>query len=343
MRCVRIDRAGSWDKLKIVEVPSPSVGAGQVKVAVESIGVNFADVVVRMGLYQSAKDYVGWPITPGFEFAGIVSEVGDGVTNVVPGQKVFGVSRFGAYSSEVVVSESYTRPLPPDWSMDQGATFPVVFLTAWYALRELSRLRPGCRVLVHSAAGGVGGAALQIARACQAETVGIVGAPHKVELAKELGATFVIDKSAEPLWPAVERLVPSGFDVALDPNGVETLLESYKHLRPSGRLVVYGFSTMLSRGRGRPNYAKLAWDYWRTPRFDPVRMTGSNKSVMAFNLSYLFEEMRVFEEALTELFGWLGRGALKPLPVTTLRLDQVAEAHRLLESGTSTGKIALKP
>jgi NADPH:quinone reductase-like Zn-dependent oxidoreductase len=129
--------------------------------------------------------------------------------------------------------------------------------------------------------------------------------------------------------------------VALDPNGAETLLQSYRHLRPGGRLVVYGFHSMFRRGRGRPDWLKLAYDYWRTPRFDPLRMTGSNKSVMAFNLSYLFDRTEVFGEAMDELMAWVGDGLLRPLPVEEYPLERVGDAHRALESGLTVGKLAL--
>ncbi len=341
MRAIQVPRPGSWNRLRLVELDEPSTPDDQVKVAVAAAGVNFADVVVRMGLYQSARDYVGWPIVPGFEFAGTVEEVGARVTGFAPGDRVFGVTRFGGYASRVVVPGAQLRHLPPTWNMAQGATFSAVFLTAWYALRELCRLRPGTRVLVHSAAGGVGSGAVQIARIFQAEVLGVVRGEHKVRLVRELGAQHVVDKSNESLWPAVERLVPDGFDVALDANGVETLLESYRHLRPGGRLIVYGFHTMLRRGRGRPDYLKLAYDYWRTPRFDPIRMTGSNKSVLAFNLSYLFDRTELLAEAMKELLTWSTEGRLRPLPVQEYPFEQVADAHRALESGKTVGKLAL--
>jgi synaptic vesicle membrane protein VAT-1 len=341
MRAVRIDRPGSWKELKVVETEEPKTLPGQVKVDVAASGVNFADVLVRMGVYRSAQEYVGWPIVPGFEVAGTVREVGPGANRFSPGDRVFGVTRFSGYASVVVVPEEQLRRLPDAWTQTEGATFPTVFLTAWYALRELCRLRPGARILVHSAAGGVGGAALGIARICQAETVAVVGAAHKVGPARTLGATHVVDKSSESLWPAIERAAPDGFDVVLDPNGVETLFESYRHLRPGGRLVVYGFHSMFRRGRGRPDYLKLAYDYWRTPRFDPIRMTGSNKSVMAFNLSYLFDRTALFAEAMDELLGWVADGRLGPLPVEAYPFDRVADAHRALESARTVGKLAI--
>ena len=341
MRAVRITKPGGYERLELVELDDPPCGADHVAIDVRASGVNYADSVVRMGLYKSAKEYVGWPVTPGFEFAGVVSQVGSGVSRFAVGQRVFGVTRFGGYASRVVVPHDQIVPTPAALSDVQAATFPAVHLTAWYALRELGNLRPGKQVLVHSAAGGVGGAALQIVRACGGTSVGIVRGAHKVEPARELGATHVIDKGATDLWPAVEAVAPDGFDIALDPNGAETLMQSYRHLSPAGRLVIYGFATMFRRGRSRPDWLKLIVDYYRTPRFNPLRMTNSNKSVMAFNLSYLFDRKDVLVEAMTELMRWLEEGRLVPPPVTEYALDDVASAHRDLETGTTVGKLAL--
>src|SRR5207237_9610505 len=135
--------------------------------------------------------------------------------------------------------------------------------------------------------------------------IGVVGAPHKVETARRLGAAEVIDKSAEDLWAAARRHAPGGYDVVLDANGVATLGESYAHLAPAGRLVGYGFHGMMPRQGGRPQWLKLAWDWLRTPRFDPLRMTNENRSVLAFNLSYLFDRAEILQEGMERLLGWV--------------------------------------
>jgi NADPH:quinone reductase-like Zn-dependent oxidoreductase len=341
MRHVVIRRPGGYEQLTIEEAAEPVPGAGEVRVSTRAIGVNFADCVVRMGLYQSARELVGWPITPGFEFSGVVSAVGPNVNGYSPGDRVVGVSRFGAYSSEVVTPAALLRPLPTGLDFAQAAGFPVAYLTGWYAVRELVRLRAGQRVLIHSAAGGVGSALIQLCKQSGAFVVGVVGAPHKVAVAKELGADAVIDKSHEDLWSAVERHSPKGYHVVLDGNGAETLKQSYAHLSPTGRLVIYGYHSMLVRGKARANWLKLAWHWLRTPRFDPFTMTNENRGVLAFNLSYLFDEMDLAEVALTDLFGGLERGELRALPTQTLPFEEVAEAHRRLHSGESVGKIVL--
>lgn len=343
VRKVVVHRPGSYDALSVETHPEPAPAPGEVCVAAESIGVNYADCIVRMGLYESAKKYVGWPITPGFELAGKVSALGEGVKGLGVGDPVIAVTRFGGYATHVCVPHTQVFGLPPALSPGQGAAFPTVFLTAWYALSELARPRRGMNVLVHSAAGGVGGALVQIARIAGARVVGVVGAPHKVHTARDYGADAVVDKSHEALWPALERLAPDGYDIVLDANGVETLRGSYAHLRPTGRLVVYGFHSMLPRGSGRPNWFKLARDYVRMPRFNPLELTGDNKSVLAFNLSYLFDRTDLLVEGMNELFDWLAAGRLHAPPVTKFPLDRVADAHRALESGNTVGKLVLMP
>lgn len=341
MRTIVIHKAGSYDQLRLEEKPDPAPQPGEVAIAVEAAGVNYADCIVRMGLYESAKKYVGWPITPGFEVAGSVAALGDGVTDLEIGAKVLGVTRFGGYASRVVVPRHQVFALPAGLRVPEAAGFPAAHLTAYYALFELVRLRPGMRVLVHSAAGGVGSALVQLAKVAGCSVVGVVGAPHKVAVTKDLGADHVIDKSREPLWTEAERLAPDGYDVALDANGVETLGASYRHLAPAGKLIVYGFHTMIPRTGGRPNYAKLAWDFVRTPRFNPLDLCSDNKSVLAFNLSYLFNRTDLLREGMERLLGWLEEGRVKPPSVTAFPLERVADAHRAIESGSTVGKLVL--
>ncbi len=343
MRRITITRPGGHEQLQLEHTSDPTPGPEDVVIDTRAIGVNYADCAVRMGLYASAEKYVGWPITPGFEFAGRVRETGTHVSDLEPGQAVFGLSRFGAYASCVCVPRRQVFPLPPSLNQLEGGTFLVAFLTAWYALFECGALAPGKKVLVHSAAGGVGGAALQLARAAGAYVIGVVGAPHKLETARALGADVVIDKSRSKLWQQVALAAPEGLDIVLDPNGIETLQASYNHLRPTGRLIVYGFHTMLRRGAARANWPQLALNYLRTPRFNPLRMTNDNKSVLAFNLSYLFDEQSALERGVAYLSEQLEEGCIRPLPVASLPLADVASAHRTLESGASTGKLALIP
>ena len=341
MKKVVVHRAGSYDKLRIEEHADLEPGPGEVLIDVDAMGVNYADCIVRMGLYSSAKKYVGWPITPGFEVAGRVKRLGDGASGPAVGSEVIGITRFDGYATQVVVPEVQVFARPPEMAATLAAGFPAVFLTAHYALMELCRLRSGMKILVHSAAGGVGGALTQIARVQGCDVVGVVGSSHKVEAARGHGATEVIDKSSVDLWPAAERFAPEGYDVVLDANGIETLGESYRHVRPSGRLVIYGFHTMMPKSGGKPHYGKLAMDWLRTPRFNPLALTEQNRSVMAFNLSYLFDRPEFLVDGMRDLIGWLGK--IRPHEVRVFPMSCVGEAHAAIESGSTVGKLVLVP
>jgi NADPH:quinone reductase-like Zn-dependent oxidoreductase len=343
VKAISIAKPGGFERLTLVDGPDPKPGAGEVLVVTRAVGVNFADVVVRLGLYESAKKYAGWPITPGFEFSGEVAALGAGVTDLKLGERVFGLTRFGGYASHVCVPQTQLFRVPAALTHAQAATFPTVFLTAYYALRETFRVRPGGKVLIHAAAGGVGLAALQLCRIDGLTPIAVVGASHKCDVAREYGASSVIDKRTQALWPEVERLAPDGLQLVLESNGAETLAPSYAHLRPTGRLIVYGFHSMLRRGHGRASLIKLAWDYLRTPRFNPLEMVDANKGVVGFNLSCLFDEKALLAEAMDRLLTDLEAGALRPLPVAEFPLAEAPSAHRALQSGATTGKLALIP
>ncbi len=342
MKKVVIPKPGGFDVLRVQECPEPKPKAGEVCVHVSPAGVNYADCIVRMGLYESAKKYVGYPITPGFEVAGVVGSLGAEINDLSVGDPVYAVTRFDGYATRLCTARHQVFALPPQLSPEQAAGFPTVFLTAWYALAELAHPRAGSTLLVHSAAGGVGSALCQLGKVMGCKVVGVVGASHKVEVARETGADHVIDKSREDLWQRARAVSPDGYDVVLDANGVSTLRGSYAALRSTGRLVIYGFHSMLPRGSGRPNWPKMALDFLRTPRFDPLRLTNDNKSILAFNLSYLFERAELLSEGMSQLSEWLEQGKIRPLGCECVPFEQVATAHRRLESAMTTGKLVLQ-
>lgn len=342
MQKVVIHRPGGYEQLKLEEHPDPAPAPGEVVVRTTAIGVNYADCCVRFGVYESARQYVGWPITPGFEFAGRVQHVAADVRTFAPGDEVFGVVRFGAYATHVVAPAAQVYPLPKGFSQQEAAGFPTVFLTAYHALYQCVRLRPGMTVLVHSAAGGVGSALVQLARIASCRTVGVVGSPHKVEYVQSLGCDAVIDKSRQDLWPAVREASPSGYDVVCDANGPATLAGSYACLKPTGRLLVYGFHSMLPQRGGRLSYLRGLWGLLKLPRFNPMQMVGENKGIIGFNLSFLFDRQDLLQEAMTDLLRWADEGRITPPRITTMPLADVAQAHQSLESGRTVGKLVLE-
>jgi synaptic vesicle membrane protein VAT-1 len=340
-----IAKPGSWSALALEEAASVSApDPDQVVVHTAFSGVNFADVVARQGLYESANKQIGYPMCLGFEWSGRVAAVGSNVKDLVPGDEVFGVSRFGAYASELLLERRFVFRRPERFSLAEAAAFPVAFLTAYYGLFELGAAKAGQSVLVHSAAGGVGGALAQLARARGCRVFGVVGSPHKVEAARRFGCEAVsVKPEGSRAWVEEARaFAPKGFEVVLDANGAETLRASYNLLGTPGRLVIYGFHTMFRRGGGRTDWLRLAWQWLRTPRFDPLRMTNDNKAVFGFNLSYLFDETELLARAMGEFLGGIARGELAAPPVTEVPAAEAGRAHRTLESGTTVGKVVLR-
>lgn len=337
-----IHSPGDHSHLVLEEHPDLEPGPEEIVVSTRAAGVNYADVCVRWGVYESAKKLVGWPITPGFEFAGTVKKTGMKVTRFQPGDRVFGVSFFNAYASEVVVAEKHLFLIPESFSFEEAAGFPAVFLTAYHALFQLVRLPLQARILIHSAGGGVGSALLQWSQAAGFRSIGVVGSSHKIEYVRSLGAHHVIDKSTEDLWDRVRMLAPEGLDAVLDANGHTTLWDGYRALRPTGKLIAYGSHSLLPQNSsGRMNYFKAAWGLWKTPRFSPLHLISDNKSIIGFNLSFLFDRDDLVSEGMNAILAGVGQKKLRPLPITPFPLARAGEAHRLIESGRSLGKIVL--
>jgi synaptic vesicle membrane protein VAT-1 len=342
MRRIIIHKPGGYEALQPESAPDPVPGPGEVAIDVVACGVNFADGIIRMGLYASAKALHGYPITPGFEVAGRVSAVGDGVVALSPGDAVLALTLFGGYCDRIVLPEANVFACPDGIDLIAAAGLPTVFLTAWFMVHRQVNPRPGECWLVHSAAGGVGSALVQLGVLAGCRVVAVVGRADKRAHCLDLGADAVIDKSSEALWPCAERLAPQGFDAIFDANGVTTLRESYRHLAPAGRLAIYGFHGMLPRD-GRLNWLKLAWHWLRTPRFNPLDMTQQNRSVLAANLSFLQSHAMELREGMQWLLERFADGRLRPLPVKTFPLEQAAAAQRRLESGQTVGKLVLLP
>jgi NADPH:quinone reductase-like Zn-dependent oxidoreductase len=342
MHKVVIHKAGGYEQLKLESHPTPEPGDRQVLVRTTAVGVNYADICVRWGVYESARRYVGWPITPGFEYAGRIERLGRAVRHLKVGDPVFGVTRFNGYATHVCADADLVWPKPPVLDDEAAAGFLAVHLTAYHGLLQNVVIRPGMRVLVHSAGGGVGSALVQLCKLHDLHVTGVVGASHKVEYVRQLGADAVIDKSARPLWYEAERLCPEGYDLVFDANGPETLGQSYRHLKPTGKLMVYGFHTLLPKRGGHVHYLKAALGLLRMPRFNPLSMTTQNKGVVAFNLSFLFDRTDLLHAAVRDLTDWVEAGRIQVPRVKSFALADVADAHRMLESGETTGKLVLR-
>jgi synaptic vesicle membrane protein VAT-1 len=344
MKRVVIARPGGYDALRLETAPDPSPRTGEVLIAVEAAGVNYADGIIRMGLYASAKQLHGYPITPGFEVAGRIVAVGDEVDAWRVGDDVVALTLFGGYTSHLCVAADRVFARPAALTAQQAAAIPCVFLTAWFmAMRQLQP-QPGDRWLVHSAAGGVGGALVQLGVLAGCRVTGVVGNAEKIDTARAAGCSEVIvRRRGERAWRDEARASSTdGYQAVFDANGVATLSDSYALLAPMGTLAIYGFASMLPRD-GKLNWLRLAWDWLRTPRFDPMKMTQMNRSVIACNLSFLSAHAGLLTGGMQWLLARFGDGTLMPPPVTAYPLARVADAQRAIESGRTTGKLVLIP
>lgn len=342
MKKISIYSAGSYDKLKFEEYPDFEIEKDdEVIIDVQAFGINFADVCVRFGVYSSAKEYVGWPITPGFEVSGIIKSVGSEVKKFEVGQKVIAFTLFNGYASQVRVKEDQILSLPSNFSFEEGAGFPAVFFTAYHALYQHIVLHPESTLLIHSAAGGVGTALVQLCNNAGHKTVGVIGSSHKREYLKQFNPDAIIDKSSEDLWEKAREFSPEGYDAIFDANGFTTLKDSYKHLKPTGKLLVYGSHDLFSKGKGRINYIKAGIGLLKLPRFKPNDLITDNKSIIGFNISYLFHHKKLIKQVTSNLINLLNKDELKPVPVTTFKYERLEDAHKLIESGKSVGKIVV--
>jgi NADPH:quinone reductase-like Zn-dependent oxidoreductase len=372
-RCIVIGRPGGVEQLRLITL-KPGIATcgynveGQdlpftktlvqdsdippdcVVLANEAFSVNYADCAIRWGLYESAKEFVGYPICPGFDIAGTVERVGRDVREFRPGDRVFGCTLFGAYSTRVLVPEMHLRKIPDDMPFSEAAAMPTVALTSLYALFlaghfPTQSLFTNKAILIHSAAGGVGSMLVQMSRLLGlSPVVGVVGRGNKVDAAKALGCDVVIDKSSEDLWAAAEAASPAGYATVMDASGVQTIAQSYEHLAMTGRLIVYGFHTNLPLGKDSLSpieWIRMGMKMSKMPKFDPMEMGGVNKAVMGFNLSFFANEREMLSSLFSQIITWIEEGKLHCPRVVELPMEEIREAHDLIQSGRTIGKIVL--
>ena len=364
-QCVVIGRPGGVEQLRTIRLREGLATAGYnvaaplswtvstsnlppntVVLANHAFAVNFADCCIRWGLYDSAQEYVGWPICPGFDVAGRVEASNSEQWQV--GDHVFGCTLFGGYSNRVVVPAGQLLRIPSSYSFQEAASIPTVALTSLYAL-QLAGMYPARTterpVLIHSAAGGVGGMLVQMAKLLGMKpVVGVVGSSTKVEAAKSLGCDVVIDRSNEDLWVQARIAAPSGYGAVFDATGVSTLEQSYEHLALGGRLIVYGFHTNLPVGKDCLSpweWVQMSFRQNRMPKFDPMDMVNQNKAVLGFNLSFFANESEMLMELFAQILQWFDDGSLVCPRVTDFPMSEIQHAHNLIQSGKSIGKIVL--
>ena len=330
----KVYKPGSLKRLQLREGPLPLLAAGQAQVAVKAIGLNYADIFAIMGLYSATPKA---PFVPGLEFSGEVVAVGEEASRYKVGDAVFGVTRFGAYTTHLNLDDKYLLPLPQGYSHAQAAAFPVQALTAYYALRPLGNLQEGQTVLIHSAAGGVGLLANRIAKKWNAFTLGVVGSEAKLEMLKQEGYDRGLVRSKKFPQQLKEALGDRPLHLVLEATGGSYLKWSYEALAPMGRLVAYGSARFTPSGSA-PNWPRLAWQYLTRPKIDPMKMITDNKSVMGFNLIWLYEQQELFSQLMDEIMAL----QLEPPHIGhTFTFREMPQALALFRSGKTVGKVII--
>jgi NADPH:quinone reductase-like Zn-dependent oxidoreductase len=332
MRAVVITKHGGPGVLQVQERPDPKPGAGEVRIEVAAAGINFADVMARMGLYPDAPKT---PCVVGYEVAGTILELGAGVEGLQAGQRVVAGTKFGGYASQAVVAAGDVVALPEALSFEQGAAIPVNYATAWAGLIGYGSLQPGERVLVHSAGGGVGIAATQIAKRAGAEIYG-TASPGKHQRILELGVDYALDYTTQG-W---ERGLPK-FDVILDAVGGKSFRRSYSLLRPGGRLVAFGASALVSGERRNPVTALRA--VAQMPRFNLIKQMSESKAVIGLNMLSLWKDRETLEPWITPLREMLDDGTIAPVVAEAFPFEQAGSAQSMIVERRNVGKVVLTP
>jgi alcohol dehydrogenase len=324
-------KAGAIQRLKLIDETLPELADDEVEVTVKAVGLNFADIFALTGLYSATPK---GRFIPGLEYSGVVSKVGKDCSRFNVGDRIMAVSRFGGYASIIQSKEDYLVSLPDDWSFSQGAAYLTQTLTAWYALNDLGAIKPGYDVLIQSAAGGVGLQAMKLIKALGANPVGTVSSQNKVDFLANLGFESWV---REPSFDKQLKREKRTFDLVLDAIGGEVQTASFNALNPMGRLVVFG-AAEFTPGKNRPNYLKAALQYLRRPKYDVMDMISDNRSVMAFNLIWLWDQVELMKELLANMM------AVEITPPHVGHEFSFEDAHAAIDclrSGKTIGKVVL--
>lgn len=337
MKAIVLDRHGGPDVLRVRELPDPAPGAGEVRVRVEAIGVNYAEILSRKGLYGWAPKM---PYTLGMEAAGTIDALGAGVEGREVGERVIVGAQHGAYAEMIVVPHQQALRAIDGFSTEENAAIAVNYLTAWVALMEMARLRPADRVLVTAAAGGVGTAAVQVAARFGCGVVGLAGSDEKLARIRALGAEAAVNYRRAGFEARLREAPGSDrFDVVLEVVGGDVFRAVWPVLAPFGRVVVAGFAS-LSLQKWNP----LSWlRTWRDlPKADIRSLAPASAGLMATHVGYLLDDPPRLARVWGELMAFVAAHGIRPVVGATFAFDEMAEAHRLMESRRSVGKIVVR-
>ena len=338
MRQVVTTRNGGVEVLEVQTAPDPEPGPGEVIIDVRAAGLNFADILARQGLYPDGPKK---PCVMGYEVAGVVREVGEGVDRNLLGKPVVAMTRFRGQSEKVAVGANQVFEKPEAMSFEQAAAIPVNYLTAYALLVVMGGLRSSESVLIHNAGGGVGLAALDIAKQIGATTYG-TASPGKHEFLRERGLDHPVDYRNQDWLPVLMQLTDNrGVELVIDPIGGGHWRKSYAALRTTGRLGMFGVSTASANGlKGKLKLIKAAV---QMPRFHPLGLLNKNRGVFGLNLGHMWHEPEKVAEWVQTIMTGVSEGWVRPHVDKAFSFEQAGDAHSYMESRKNIGKVVLVP
>jgi NADPH:quinone reductase-like Zn-dependent oxidoreductase len=337
MRQVWITKAGPPGVLKVREAPDPEAHEGDVRIRVRAAGINFADLMARVGLYPDAPKI---PCVVGYEVSGTVDQVGAGVTGFSEGDRVFAMPRFGGYTDALVVPAAQAIKMPTKMTFEEAAALPVVYLTAHHAILFTGTLREGSTLLVHSAAGGVGLAAIQIAKTRRCVIFGTASA-SKLDFLREQGCQHPIDTNTDYAAAVRATVGDRGLDLILDPVGGASWKKGYDLLGPTGRLVAFGLSAAASGNKRSLVHAVT--QVMKIKKYNPMDLMSDNKTVSGVNMGHLFGRLDILRPQFLALVAMYEAGEIAPHVDRTFSFDEAPAAHQYLHDRKAKGKVLLVP
>ena len=337
MRQIWITKPGPPSVLAVKEAPDPEARRGEVRIRVRASGINFADLLARVGLYPDAPKP---PCVVGYEVSGTLDQIGEGVTGLAMGDHVLALCKFGGYSDVVVVPSNQVIKMPSRMTFEAGAAFPVVYLTAHNMMLFNGNLRPGSTVLVHSAAGAVGVAAIQIAKTRGCVILGAASASKHTFLRAQ-GCQHPLDANGDVVAQARAVVGDKGVDLILDAIGGRSWTEGYDLLAPCGRLVAFGLSSA-APGNTR-NLLHALRQLLSIKKWSPMKLMDDNKTIGGTNVGHLFARPDLIAPQLVALMEMYGRGELEPHVDRTFPFAEAAAAHQHIHDRKAMGKVLLVP
>ncbi len=338
MRAIVTTANGDERVMKVEQRPDPEPAAGEVLIRVKAAGLNFADILARQGLYPDGPKK---PCVMGYEVAGVIEAAGSGVDANLLGKPVIASTRFGGQAELITVPAAQTFAKPESLTFEQGAAIPANYLTAWALVVIMGGLKKEESILIHNVGGGVGLAALEIAKHIGAKTFG-TASPGKHAFLKQRGLDYAIDyRNQDWLSVLMDITGGRGVELVIDPLGGSNWKKSYRALRTTGRMGVFGLSEASASGwRGKLRAIKALA---AMPRYNPVGLMNRNKGVFGLNLGHMWGEAEKIGLWAHEIFRGIEDGWIQPHVDRSFTFDQIQEAHRHMEGRKNIGKVVLVP